>query len=138
MEENITEGEEPEHDIIQLLNTKKKNREILTVTNAAVDALTARQHPQTKNPLNSQEYNIYEEVQEYGDVNDSFVSSSSKEGSFNGRHRVRISSRLLREIKPPLHRSNSTNEKSSSEKGNTSSSNLFSSQCSSKYYKYRV
>lgn len=133
MDENMAEGEEDDHDIIHLLNTKSKNRKILSITNAAVDAVSGRQHAKTRTSLvNLDNIKDKEETKENYSISDSFTSTSSKDVSFNGRHRVRVSSSLLREIKSPLERSDVVNRMCSSESGTMSSSTLFASQSSSK------
>ena len=130
-------SDEPDEDIIHLLNTKKqKSREILSITNAAADAVSNHAHKQEKRAF-GEDYSsqIYAENKENNisvSISDSFVSSGSRDGSFSGQQRVRIPSRLLREIKSPQDRSSSGNV-SSSESKNTSSGSLFASQSSSKY-----
>lgn len=139
MNENIAEGEEDDdHDIIHLLNTKSKNREILSITNAAVDAVSGHEHVKTRtSQVSLGNIKDKEETKENNSISDSFTSTSSKDVSFNGRHRVRISSSLLREIKSPLERSDVVNRMDFSESGTMStSSTLFASQSSSKCVVY--
>ena len=130
-------SDEPDEDIIHLLNTKKqKSREILSITNAAADAVSNHAHKQEKRAF-GEDYSsqIYAENKENNisaRISDSFLSTGSRDGSFSGQQRVRIPSRLLREIKSPQDRSSSGNV-SSSESKNTSSGSLFASQSSSKY-----
>jgi hypothetical protein len=127
-----------DEDIIHLLNTKKqKSREILSITNAAADSVSNRAPTQAKQAFgehlySSQNYAENKENNMGAHISDSFVSTGSRDGSFSGQQRVRIPSRLLREIKSPLDRSSSGNV-SSSESKDTSSGSLFASQSSSKY-----
>ena len=120
-----------EEDIIQLLNAKtQKNRQILSITSAAADAVTSLAQTRTKQAF-VQSYSIHN-CAGNKENHDSFVSSASKDRSFIGQHRVRIPSRLLREIKSPMDRSSSGNVSSSKSKG-TLSESLFASQSSGKY-----
>ena len=126
--DNNEDGDEVDDDIIQLLNTKKKSKEILSITNAAVDAVAGCQQLKTK-VLPGETENCYEK---YEDKNEKFdkSSGSKKDVSFTGKHYVRVSSSLLREIKSPSERSMSENEKSSDEATTTTKSSLFSSSTS--------
>ena len=130
-------SDEPDEDIIHLLNTKKqKSREILSITNAAADAVSNHAQKQEKQAFgehySSQNYAENKENSMRASISDSFVSTGSRDGSFSGQQRVRIPSRLLREIKSPQDRSSSGNV-SSSESKDTSSRSLFASQSSSEY-----
>ena len=126
-----------DEDIIHLLNTKKKkSREILSITNAAADAVSSRAQtgaqPEFGEYYSSQNYAENKENNMDAHISDSFVSTTSLDRSFSGQQRVRIPSRLLREIKSPMDRSSSGNASSSESKSN-SSGDLFASQSSSKY-----
>jgi hypothetical protein len=126
-----------DEDIVHLLNTKKqKSREILSITNAAADAVSTRGQKGVQPALgvhySNQNYTENKENNMGAHISDSFVSTGSMDGSFSGQQRVRIPSRLLREIKSPLDRSSSGNA-TSSESKDTSSGSLFASQSSSEY-----
>ena len=140
MDEGLNMEKSPgvsDEDIVHLLNTKKqKSREILSITNAAVDAISNRAPSQPKTTYgeqySSRNYSENKENKMDARISDSFVSTGSGDGSFHGQKRVRIPSRLLREIKSPMDRSSSGNI-SSSESKDTSSGSLFASQSGSMY-----
>ncbi len=127
-----------DEDIIHLLNTKKqKSREILSITNAAADAVSNGAQKQPKQAFgehySSKNYAENKENNIDPPISDSFVSTGSRDGSFSGQQRVRIPSRLLREIKSPLDRSSSGNVSSTTSSESKDTSSLFASQSSSKY-----
>ena len=144
----LSEGDEDELDIIQLLNTKKQNKEILSITNAAVNAVASRQQAKPKELVGENGHNRHEKGKEnigiVGYSNSSTSNRLSSESStaidngvnFSGKHKVRVPSRLLREIKSPLKKSVVENGSVlSDEPASTTktASSLFTSSTSSEY-----
>lgn len=138
MDENSSNGRKSprisDEDLVHLLNTKKqKNREILSITNAAADAVyNHAQSRQSFRECYSNENYAENKENNIADSSDSLVATGLRDKPFHGEHLVRIPSRLLREIKSPRDRS-SSEIVSTNDSKDTSSGSLFASQSSSKY-----
>ena len=101
----------------------KHSKQILSITSAAVDALSKTKSTQISDKRKNLQQGSLQTVERQVDAgphsSDSDISaedysggskenSSSTSPSFNGTQRVRVPSKLLREIKSPLERSPST------------------------------
>lgn len=128
-------NEVSEEDVIHLLNHKKQNgREILCVTNAAANAIACHLSGQTKRIKTNNANKLTADDKENRlnkSTKQSVLSIGSGDAYFHGEERVRVPSRLLREIKSPLDRSGGGNSSSTSK--DTSTGTLFASQSNSKF-----